>query len=79
MSKLIEILGEDLLEKIKNEVPELYEQLIDFIRLRKQLTYAWCKTLLANYNINLEEEKKLSRKEFGNQYFPGESVDGDEE
>ena len=31
MAKLTQILGEPLLEKIKKEVPELYEQLLQYI------------------------------------------------
>ena len=35
MHKLTEILGEGLLAKIKNELPELYGKLMDHIEVRK--------------------------------------------
>jgi hypothetical protein len=35
MSKLRSIIGENLLEKIKNEIPELYEALMEHIKNKK--------------------------------------------
>ena len=59
MAKLEKILGKELLLKIKGEFPELHEQLLDHIKLTKKLTYQFCKELLSEYNINLDEERRL--------------------
>lgn len=62
MSRLIEIIGKELLQRIKTDIPELYSALMDYIRDRKGLiTFAFCRDLLAKYNINLEEERRLQR------------------
>ena len=58
MTKLTEILGKELLAKLKNEYPELYEKLMDHIERSKKITYSFCRDLLAQYNINLDEERK---------------------
>ena len=69
MAKLIEILGQELLDKIKNEIPELYDALMDYIKNKKGLvTYAFLKDLLAQYNLNLEEEQRQQRLKFANQF-----------
>ena len=59
MAKLEKILGKELLLKIKGEFPELHEQLLDHIKLTKKLTYQFCKELLSEYSINLDEERRL--------------------
>ena len=69
MAKLIEILGQELLDRIKAEIPELYEAIMDYIKNKKGLvTFAFLKELLAKYNLNLEEERRLQRLQFGNQF-----------
>ena len=69
MSKLIEILGQELLDRIKEEIPELYEALMDYIKNKKGLvTFAFCRDLLAKYNLNLEEEQRQQRIQFGRQF-----------
>ena len=37
MARLIEILGKELLEKIKNDIPELYDSLMEYIKGEKEL------------------------------------------
>jgi len=59
LSKLTKVLGSDLLAKIRDELPELHQHLMEHIKLKKKLSYAFCKELLAQYNLNLDEEKKL--------------------
>lgn len=61
MVKLTEILGSGLLERIKNEMQELYEKLMEHIANKQPITYAFCRMLLCNYNINLDQERKLQR------------------
>jgi hypothetical protein len=56
MTKLRTILGDNLLVRIKKEIPELHEALTEHIKYKKQLSYAFCRDLLADYSINLEEE-----------------------
>jgi len=56
MTKLRTILGDKLLERIKKDIPELYEALMEHIKSKKQLSYVFCRDLLADYSINLEEE-----------------------
>ena len=69
MQKLIEILGQELLDRIKEEIPELYEALMDYIKNKRGLvTYAWCRDLLAKYNLNLEEERRQQRIQHGLQF-----------
>ena len=69
MVKLTEILGADLLARIKNELPELYEQLMEHISNKQTITYAFCRMLLNNYNINLDYERKQQRLKFGKEYM----------
>ena len=57
-----------MLDKIKQEFPELYEQLMEHIKLKKQLSYAFCRDLLNEYNLNLDEEKKLLMMEHANKF-----------
>ena len=59
MVKLEGILGQALLRKIQEEFPELYEKLLDHIRIKKNITLAFCRDLLAQYEINLDEERRL--------------------
>lgn len=48
MARLIEILGKQLLEKIKKDIPELYDALMDYIEYKKGLvTVAFCRDILA--------------------------------
>ena len=69
MSRLIEIIGKELLQRIKTDIPELYSALMDYIRDRKGLiTFAFCRDLLAKYNINLEEERRLQRLQNAQQF-----------
>ena len=65
MVKLAEILGPELLQRIKDELPELYEQLMEHIANKQQITYAFCRMLLQNFNINLDLERKQQRLKFG--------------
>ena len=58
LTKLRNVLGQSLLDRIRDEFPELYEHLMEHIKNKKQLSYAFCRDLLADYNINLEEERK---------------------
>ena len=59
MVKLEGILGQALLRKIQEEFPELYEKLLEHIRIKKNITLAFCRDLLAQYEINLDEERRL--------------------
>ena len=68
MAKLEGILGLALLRKIEAEYPELYEQLLEHIRMKKNITLAWCRDLLAQFEINLDEERRLQRLEHGNEH-----------
>lgn len=59
MAKLIEIIGQDLFERIKEDIPELHEALMDYIKNKKgHVTFAFCRDLLSKYNLNLEEERR---------------------
>ena len=42
LNKLKWILGEDLLEVIKNERPELYNELLDYIANNKVISVSFC-------------------------------------
>ena len=79
MARLIEILGKELLEKIKNDIPELYDSLMEYIKGKKgQVTFAFCRDLLAKYNLNLEEERRQQRVQHG-QLFKSKSQTSDNE
>ena len=84
MFKLTLILGEGLLAKIKNEQSELFQKLMDHVELRKQITQEFCREILAQYGLNLDEEKRLRREQYANQFrndstFLNESTLGGEE
>ena len=59
MTKLTGILGQGLLEKIKTEQAELYTQLMAHIETKKQISYGFCRDVLADYNVNLDHEKRI--------------------
>mmetsp|Transcript_36250 Transcript_36250/g.44204 ORF Transcript_36250/g.44204 Transcript_36250/m.44204 type:complete len:85 (-) Transcript_36250:1541-1795(-) len=66
MTKLTGILGEALLSRIQEDFPELYEKLMEHLRIKKNITFAFCKDLLIQYDLNLDEERRLYRMQYGN-------------
>ena len=67
MAKLKAILGEDLLDRIRNELPELYNHLMEYIETKKNINYAFARDLLAQYKLNLDEERRIERMQHGNE------------
>ena len=82
MSKLRRILGEDKLEMIRLEKPELYATLMEYINSNKTITEGLCRELLAEYNLTFNVEadvafhKKLREKAQREYGFDGD--DGDD-
>ena len=67
MTKLNAILGQELLHKIREDYQELYDRLMEHIEMKKHITYAFAREILAQYNLNLDEEKRLARIHYGNE------------
>ena len=68
IKKLVEVLDQELVERIKNEMPELHTYLIEWVKSQKQLTYELCREIFKNFNYSLEEEQKKRREDFGQQF-----------
>ena len=66
MTKLIGILGQDLVNRIREDYSDLFDSIMGHLELKKNITYAFCKQLLSHYNLNLDEEKKIQRMQHGN-------------
>lgn len=59
LNKLNEILGQDVVAKIKEELPALFEKLVEYVKQKKEMTYAFCKEVLEKYGFYLDEDKKV--------------------
>ena len=64
LAKLRKIIGEEKLELIRIEKPELYATLMDYINSNKIITEAFCRELLAEYDLtfNVEADAAFHRK-----------------
>ena len=51
---------------------------MDHIKRKGAVNYAFCKELLAKYQINLEREKELERLQHANQFKTGEGSQMDD-
>jgi hypothetical protein len=60
MAKLRKIVGEDRLEMIRIEKPELYGQLMDYIDGHRAITTRMCKQLLEEYNLNFDVDHDVA-------------------
>lgn len=68
MQKLLGILGQELLNRIREDYPELFELIMNHIQLKRNISFNFVREVLAQYNINLEEERRWSRMSFGNEH-----------
>ena len=69
MAKLRRILGEEKLDMIRLEKPELYAILMEYVNSNKSITAKLCRELLAEFNLtfnveaDLDFHKKLREKQ----------------
>ena len=67
------------MDRLKEEYPELWAELMEYIKGRQGVSYDFCRELLLKYNLNLEEERRLERVRHANQFIDEESNEEDDE
>jgi hypothetical protein len=60
LNKLRKFMGEDKLEMIRNEKPDLYQLLMDFLNANKTITQQQCKELVIEYELTMSNEADVN-------------------